>query len=249
MKHGRVHVRRGPEGRELIVDGTLASFYQPGRAATGSVWDAIVAPLLALAPKRRRRVLILGLGGGSVARIVRALAPQARIVGVEFDPAVLEAARAHLDLDPLGVDVVLEDARAFLERGRERYDAIFEDVFVGHGDDVHKPGWLPLPGLELASRQLAPGGVLVSNTLDEARAVARVLRVLFPAVLQIDVEDYDNRILAAGTRLPRASSVRAAVRASPVLSASLDRLRLRTVQAPLQPSRKRPRRRPAARPG
>ena len=66
---------------------------------------------------------------------------------------------------------------------------------------------------------------------------------------QIDVEDYDNRIVAAGTQLPRASSVRAAVRASPVLSASLDRLRLRTVQAPSQPSRKRPRRRPAARPG
>ena len=42
MKHKRVHVRRGPEGRELIVDGTLASFYQPGSATTGSVWDATI---------------------------------------------------------------------------------------------------------------------------------------------------------------------------------------------------------------
>ena len=52
-------------------------------------------------PARRRRVLILGLGGGSVARVVRALAPRAKIVGVEMNGAVLRAARRHLDLDAL----------------------------------------------------------------------------------------------------------------------------------------------------
>ena len=151
-------------------------------------------------------------------------------MGVEFDPAVVAAARRYLDLDDLDVEVVLDDALAFLERGRERYDAVLEDVFVGEGDDVHKPAWLPLPGLLLASRQLAPGGVLVSNALDEAPAVAKALRGLFPSVLQIDVADYDNRVFAAGRKLPRASGLRAAVQASPVLSGSLERLRLRTLK-------------------
>lgn len=246
-------MRDGGNGRELIVDGTFASFYQPGSPVTGSVWDAIAAPLLALAPKRRRSVLILGLGGGSAARIVRAIAPEARIVGVELDPAVVEAAREHLDLDEVGVEVVLDDAWAFLEgrskRRGERYDAIFEDVFIGQGDAVHKPDWLPLPGLEQAARLLAPGGVLVSNALDEAQAVGKALRGLFPTVLRIDVEDYDNRIFAGGRSLPEASGLRAAVEASPVLSASLPRLHLRTVKAASQGSVSRSRRGTAARPG
>src|SRR5690606_16904976 len=102
------------------VDGTFASFWQPGRAATGSVWDALVAPLLLLPPARRRRVLILGLGGGSAARLVRAIAPSAQVVGVELDPAVIDAARRHFELDALGVEVVLDDARRVLERERRR---------------------------------------------------------------------------------------------------------------------------------
>ena len=249
MNPRRVHVRDRNNGLELIVDGTFASFYQPGSAVTGSVWDAIAAPLLALAPKRRRAVLILGLGGGSTARIVRAIAPEARIVGVELDPAVVEAAREHLDLDELGVEVVLGDARAFLERDREHYDAVFEDVFVGQGDNVHKPEWLPLPGLELASRRLASGGVLVSNALDEAQAVGKVMRGLFPTVLRIDVEDYDNRIFAAGRSLPEALGLRAAVQACPVLGPSLQRLSLRTLKAASERSVSRSRRGTAARPG
>jgi spermidine synthase len=227
----RVRVVESDSGRELIVDGTFASFYRPGSSVTGSVWDAIAAPLLALPPERRRSVLIMGLGGGSAARIVRALAPDARIVGVELDPAVVRAARDHFDLDDLDVEVVVADALVFLRGDERRYDAVLEDVFVGVGDAVHKPGWLPRPGVELAAQRLVDGGVLVSNTLDEARPVSRVLRGLFPEVLRIDVEDYDNRIFAAGFRLGSAGQLRARVADSAVLRESLQRLSFRTVQA------------------
>jgi spermidine synthase len=223
-------VKRGRDGRELIVDGTFASFYRPGSAVTGSVWDAIAAPLLALPARRRRRVLVLGLGGGSAARIVRAIAPDCHIVGVEFDPAVVRAARDHLDLDALDIEIVVEDALDFLRRDTGRYDAVLEDVFVGHGDHVHKPGWLPDPGHALAKKRLAPGGILVSNSLDEAPAVEKALAGLFPNVVSIEVEDYDNRILAAGTSLPSARELRAAIAADAILAPTLPRLHLRTLQ-------------------
>ena len=230
----RVRVVEGQFGRELIVDGSFASFYRPGSPVTGSVWDAIAAPLLALPAERCRSVLILGLGGGSAARIVRALAPGARIVGVEFDPAVVRAARDHFDLNDLNVEVVLADALVFL-RGDERYyDAVLEDVFVGAGDAVQKPGWLPRPGLELAAERLVPGGVLVSNTLDEAQPVSKVLRKLFPEVLRIDVEDYDNRIFAAGFQLGNAADLRARVGGSAVLGETVSRLSFRTLKTAAQ---------------
>ena len=193
MKRRRVHVREGKSGRQLIVDGTFASLYRPGSAVTGSVWDAIAAPLLALPRARRRAVLILGLGGGSAARIVRAIAPDARIVGVELDRAVLAAAREHFDLEELGVEVIEADALRFLRRDSSRYDVVLEDVFVGAGDGVHKPGWLPHPGLDLAAERITPGGVLVSNTLDETRAVGTALKRRFARVLRVDRQAASSR--------------------------------------------------------
>ena len=56
-------MRESRWGRELIIDGTLASFFQEGRVDTGSGWDALAAPLLVLPPERRRQILLLGLGG------------------------------------------------------------------------------------------------------------------------------------------------------------------------------------------
>ena len=210
--------------------GTFASFYRPGSSVTGSVWDAIAAPLLALPAERRRSVLILGLGGGSAARVVRAIAPEARIVGVEIDLSVMRAARDHFDLDALEVEVVLADALAFLREDRDCYDAILEDVFVGAGDAIHKPGWLPRPGLELAAAKLSKGGVLVSNTLDEARQVSKALRQIFAGVLRIDVEDYDNRIFAAGHGLGSAADLRAEGEDSAVLRESARCLSFRTLR-------------------
>jgi spermidine synthase len=208
----------------------MASWYDPALPVTGSVWDALAAPLLLLPPARRREVLVVGLGGGSAARVVHALAPRARIVGIERSPEVLAAARRWLDLDALGVEVVVDDAQAWLARSRRRFDIVIEDVFVGRGRAVRKPDWLPAPGLALAARRLRPGGLLVSNTLDESPDVARALRRLFPSVLGIEIEDFDNRVLVGGRRALSGRALRAAVRAEPLLAATLPRLRFRSLR-------------------
>lgn len=221
----------GRKGRALEIDGTFASWYEPGLPITGSVWDALAAPFLAL-PERRRnevRVLVLGLGGGSVARVVRALAPRARIVGVEMSGEVLKAARRWLELDALDIEVVQADARAYLARTRRRFDYIVEDLFVGKGRDVYKPDWFPEPGVDEVRRRLAPGGMLVTNTIDEARPMARALRQRFPGLLSIEVEDYDNRVLVAGRKGLSARALRQALAADPILAATLPRLTLRTL--------------------
>jgi len=224
----RIEVKRTARGLSLRVDGTHASFYAPGRASTGPVWDALAAPLLALAPARRRRVLLLGLGGGSAARVVRALAPGARIVGVERSREVVRAARRHLGLDGLGVEVVVADALAFLESARGRYDLVLEDVFVGSGRAVRKPAWLPLPGLALAARRVAPGGLLATNTLDDAPAAARALAHLFPARLRIAIDGWDNQIQIGGPAVLSARQLRAALAAAPLFAPTLPLLRVRS---------------------
>jgi spermidine synthase len=223
----RVVVRQVRQGRALRIDGTFASWYAPGQPLTGSVWDALALPLLALPPERRRSLLVLGLGGGSVARVARAIAPRARIVGVERSREVVRAARRWFDLDPLGVEVVEADARDYLARTRGRFDAVIEDVFVGNERTLRKPDWLPNPGLARAVRRLRPGGLLVCNSVDETPAVTRAVRAHFPSTLHIGVADYDNRVVVGGPAALSARSLRAAVAAHPVLSRTLPRLRFR----------------------
>jgi SAM-dependent methyltransferase len=223
----RVWVEVGARGRALRVDGSFASWYAPGSPLTGSVWDALAAPLLWLPPARRRSVLILGLGGGSAARLLRAIAPRARLVGVERDRQVIRAARRWFDLDALALEVVESDALAYLRRARRRFDLVIEDVFVGRGRALRKPEGLTHPGLALAARRCAPGGLVVCNTLDESGAVARALAGLFPALLCVEIEDYDNRVLVAGPAGLCARGLRAAVTSHPILSRSAARLRFR----------------------
>ena len=212
------------------MDGTLASGYRPGKS-DGPCWDALAAPLVVLPEPRRRRILFLGLGGGSAARVARALVPEALIVGVERDAEVLEAARRHFDLDALRIELVVADALHYLEREAREFDAVIEDVFTGPVQHVRKPDWLPRPGYALAARRLARGGVLVSNTIHETPAVADALRGLFRTVVAIGVDGYYNHILAGGPVGLEAGRLRRRLRAHPLFRAVLSRLSLRTLRS------------------
>ncbi len=227
MRKGARIVRQG-QRRVLRIDDTFASTYEPGRVTTGSVWDAIACGILAVSSKRRRRVLLLGLGGGSAARIVRALAPEAVIVGVELSADVVRLAQEHLDLDALGLDVRVGDAREVVRSERARYDAIFEDVFVGSGRNAYKPEGLPHPLLEEAKALLRPGGVIVSNALDEAGAVRRAMTDLFSNVVEIGLKEFDNRIYVGSDARLTARDLRRAVAEDAVLGETLSQLRFRS---------------------
>ena len=221
MAKPQVRVQQTRRGRTLHVDGTTASFYTPGSQATGSVWDALAAPLLWLPPTKRKSVLILGLGAGSAARMVRALAPGAKIVGVERSPEVIRAAKRWFDLDALDVEVIRADAQAFLQKSRRSFDAVIEDVFVGHAGEEHKPDWLLETGLRHAARRLRRGGLLITNTIDETSLVARALRPRFRSIVQIGIDGYDNRILVGGPAGLDGRGQRAAVGANPALAKAL----------------------------
>lgn len=223
-------MRRGG-ARELRVGGTFASSYRPGRLLTGSVWDALAVPLLALPPERRRAILMLGLGGGSAARLLRAVAPDARIVGVERDPNVVAAARAHLDLDDLALDVRVADARRVVCDEDALYDLVIEDCFVGGEEGLTKPRWLPEPGIEEIAARLAPGGVLGCDAIHEAGEIGAALSARFRSVVRVELDDCANKVFVATDRRLTARPLRAAVARHPLLSGALDNLRFRTERA------------------
>jgi predicted membrane-bound spermidine synthase len=226
----RVEIRRGRDGLQLRVDGTLASFQRPGHALTGAVWWALAAPIL-LVPRRRRRVLLLGVGGGSVARALRALDPSAEIVGVEYDPEVLRLARRHFGLDALRLELVVDDALEYLGRERRGFDLIVEDLFIGPARTVRKPPWLVGEGYRLIRKRLRRQGIVVSNTIHETPAIIDAMRPLDAPIVSFDVHGHWNRIVACGRPLPAAREVARLFRETPALAKPSRKLSFRLVPA------------------
>lgn len=87
--------------------------------------------------KRKRQeinnCLILGLGGGSAARLVRKYWPEAKITGVDIDPVMVELGEKYLGLDKAQVEVQVQDALKFVNNyplSAVRYDLVIVDLYV-----------------------------------------------------------------------------------------------------------------------
>lgn len=213
------------------MDGTLASLRRPGGGVTGAVWWALASPaVLLLRRTRRPRVLLLGLAGGSVGQAVRALAPEARLVGVDRDREVLRAARRHFGMDALGIEVVADDAFRYLRRERRRFDLIVEDLFIGSLRTVRKPDGLLEEGYPLLRARVAPGGFVTSNTIHETPAVARTMSGLGGDVLSMGVRGHWNHILVWSRSVPPAADYRKALFAVPAFRDVLPHLALRRLR-------------------
>jgi len=78
-----------------------------------------------------QRVLILGLGGGTVAHLLARAFPGAEITGVELDPQIIDVARRFFDLDQVSkLKVVCADA-ADVAKGPGTYDLVLSDLYCG----------------------------------------------------------------------------------------------------------------------
>jgi len=211
----RVHQRVDGQ-RELRIDAgwsTQSIRAAEGPARSGSWPLFLVAQALrpgcATAPKR---ALVLGLGGGTMARDLSLAFPGVEVTGVELDLELVELGRRYLDL-PAKTRVVIEDARRFAHHDTGRYDLIFVDTFR----DVYIPPHLTTREFfaDLA-RRLAPGGVLAINLFawngDDriARALGATVQTALPRVRWLQQPRAANRVLFADLAEPRGAGVCAA---------------------------------------
>jgi spermidine synthase len=111
-----------------------------------------------------KRILFLGLGGGTLSMAMRCYYPQATIDNIELDPDVLEVARKYFGfVEDDRMKAYVRDGRVQVRRllrDKVKYDIIFADAFRG--------GYIPY---HLTTREfmvsltemLTPDGIVVSN--------------------------------------------------------------------------------------
>lgn len=107
-------------------------------------------------------VLMIGLGGGSLAKFIRKFRPQTYVTAVEIDERIIAAARTYFELPPDddSLQVIHGDGAAYVARHPASTDVILLDGF-DHGNQVEA---LATEAFYAACRRaLRPGGVLVVN--------------------------------------------------------------------------------------
>lgn len=141
-----------------------------------------------------RRVLVIGMGGGTVPKRYLEDYPEVQVDVVDIDPEVVEVAHRFFGVPRGGrLRAFAQDGRQFVRRAREHYDHVLMDAYLRDTLPFH-----------LATREffqevragLRPGGVFVVNVIGALegphsrlfRAVYRTLREVYPAVYVFPVD-------------------------------------------------------------
>ena len=146
-----------------------------------------------------RALLMLGLGGGSLAKYCHRYLPQARIVVVETNRDVLALRNEFaVPADDQRFQVVEGDAGEFVGACRDQYDVVLMDAFDRRG---LAPGLAGRRFYEEMRSRVRPNGVLVANVAGmrtERRGHVETMQLVWgDNMLVLAVEEDDNEVVFA----------------------------------------------------
>jgi spermidine synthase len=153
-----------------------------------------------------REVLMIGLGGGSMARYIHQRMPKTRTTVVEINAKVLAAARNlfHFPADDARLQVEIACGADYLAGHAESADVLLVDGF----DDGKQPAVLCTQAFyDAASAALRPGGVMAVNFMAAEKKLdaymQRIEKSFDGFVATLTAEDRVNIIAFAFKRYPR----------------------------------------------
>lgn len=169
------------------------------------------AAILALAfVPSPQRILMIGLGGGSLPMFLRSYYPQALIDAAEIDPAIIEVAKRFLNFrEDERMRAYARDGRNFIEGAKLSYDIIMLDAFSAEAVPKHLS---TTEFLQAVKKVLAVNGVVVANLWGPALnplydSMLRTFQDVFSDLYLLEVPEVENRLMFA---LPRRIDLRLA---------------------------------------
>jgi spermidine synthase len=173
-KFSHIRVRREGDVRALLfvrdsgeeVVETYLNLERPQDLITEYTRVMFVSYLYAPRPKK---VLLVGLGGGSMVHFLRHYDPDVSIDVVEIDPAIVDVAKKYfLVREDERTKIIVADAVKYLTGSPPRYDVVYMDAFLKptrQTDSTGVPLRLKTEALQrdILRKALVPDGVAVYN--------------------------------------------------------------------------------------
>lgn len=96
----------------------------------GTIWKPVVKKIKKFGLEINS-VLILGLGGGTVAKYLKLYFPNVQITGIDIDSMMVELGKKYLGLDQIPITVKIGDAFDYVKNSKKKYDLIIIDLYNG----------------------------------------------------------------------------------------------------------------------
>jgi spermidine synthase len=179
-------VKRGPlmamssriKGRNFTE--SITNLADPGDLPVRYTWTMTIGVAY---PDEPRNVLMIGLGGGTIATYLARFMPDVAIDTVEIDPGAINAAKTYFGIrETARVRYFAGDGRVFLNRSKKTYDVVLVDAFRGGNVPFHLA---TREFYALLRQRLTPTGAAVFNVNDSMKLYASTLvtlRAAFPSV-------------------------------------------------------------------
>jgi spermidine synthase len=161
-----------------------------------------------------KKVLVVGMGSGSVPKRLLSDFPGVQVDSVELDPVVVDVAKRYFELrDNPRHRIFVQDGRQYIRRADTAYDLIVMDAYFAEGVPFHL---VTREFFQQAKAKLAPGGIVAANIVGFLggpnsklfKAIYKTYAAeftglyLFPVNFQYDKDETDVRtiILFAGAK-------------------------------------------------
>lgn len=171
----------------------------PDRLVFAYVRMVFAALLVNPAPQK---ILIIGLGGGSIPTSLNKLYPKASIDISEIDAAIFRVARDFFGFSPNEqMKVSISDARVFVKRAllrKQQYDLVILDAFTGDYIPEHL---MTREFLSEINQLLSSTGVLAANTFSTSRLYHHesvTYQQVFGEFFNFRMAGTSNRVIVTG---------------------------------------------------
>ncbi|HET7707556.1 MAG TPA: fused MFS/spermidine synthase [Thermoanaerobaculia bacterium] len=187
----RVRVIERPPGiRDLFIDATLQSIMRLDQADLRGLEYEEYKHFAKIARPGIKRVLAIGLGGGTSARQFTEYYPDVTFEAVEIDPVVADAAQKYFGVQPgERLRIHIGDGRTFVRKSSQRYDMISVDAYTrGRYGSTIPPHLVTKEFFEEVSKRLEDNGIVHFHSYAGrnslfSRAVYKTMASVFPSVV------------------------------------------------------------------
>jgi len=153
-----------------------------------SIWKSTLKQINHSSIQPFNNVLILGLGGGTVVKLIRKKYPDAKISGIDIDPVMIELGKKYLGLDEMGAKIIIGDASNIPNLPKfpkQKFDLVIVDLYNG---DMFPKQFETENYMQFVKNNLSRSGIAIFNRLyygdkrPQAVKFGNKLKKVFPKV-------------------------------------------------------------------
>jgi len=194
-------VRSAGATRRLYTNQVFHSQYNPNKVLQGGIWDLLYLPTFCIAEDKIQRVLVLGVGGGTVLQQLHKYIAPREITGIELNPVHLFVAKKFFGLKHKSFELIEADAIAWLKKYKgKKFDLIIDDLFGHHNGEADRVINVNKSWSDILLKNLNPDGMLVINFGSNAEfnncALVAYKKIFntFKSIVRLTLPQYENAI-------------------------------------------------------